>query len=91
VTVQYAKELHDSNILINAACPGFVATDLNGSRGVRTPEQGEAIAIRLAILSDGGSTGGFFDHAGVVPGDRLGEPDWVGGTLLGQSLARPTR
>ncbi len=33
VTVQYAKELHDTNFLINAACPGFVATDLNGFRG----------------------------------------------------------
>lgn len=42
VTVQYAKELRDTNILINAACPGFTATDLNGFRGVRTPEQGAA-------------------------------------------------
>jgi NAD(P)-dependent dehydrogenase (short-subunit alcohol dehydrogenase family) len=67
VTVQYAKELHDSNILINAACPGFTATDLNGFRGVRTPEQGAAIAIRLATLPDDGPTGGFFDDAGVVP------------------------
>lgn len=67
VTVQYAKELHGTNILINAACPGFVATDLNGFRGVRTPEQGAAIAIRLATLPDDGPTGGFFDDAGVVP------------------------
>jgi NAD(P)-dependent dehydrogenase (short-subunit alcohol dehydrogenase family) len=67
VTVQYAKELRDTNILINAACPGFVATDLNGFRGVRTPEQGAAIAIRLASLPDDGPTGGFFDDAGVVP------------------------
>jgi NAD(P)-dependent dehydrogenase (short-subunit alcohol dehydrogenase family) len=67
VTVQYAKELHDTNILINAACPGFVATDLNGFRGVRTPEQGAAIAIRLATLPDDGPTGGFFDDAGVGP------------------------
>ncbi len=66
VTVQYAKELHDTNILINAACPGFVATDLNGFRGVRTPEQGAAIAIRLATLPNDGPTGGFFDDAGVV-------------------------
>src|SRR6202022_4873801 len=70
VTVQYAKELHDTNILINAACPGFVATDLNGFRGVRTPEQGAAIAIRLATLPDDGPTGGFFDDAGVVPWGR---------------------
>ncbi|MCU1664850.1 MAG: dehydrogenase [Pseudonocardia sp.] len=67
VTVQYAKELHDTNILINAGCPGFCATDLNGFRGVRTPEQGAAIAIRLATLPDDGPTGGFFDDAGVVP------------------------
>lgn len=54
VTVQYAKELHDTNILINLACPSFVATDLNGFRGVRTPEQGAAIALRLATLPDDG-------------------------------------
>ncbi|WP_433393214.1 SDR family oxidoreductase [Micromonospora sp. KLBMP9576] len=67
VTIQYAKELRDTNILINAACPGFTATDLNGFRGVRTPEQGAAIAIRLATLPDDGPTGGFFEDAGVVP------------------------
>jgi NAD(P)-dependent dehydrogenase (short-subunit alcohol dehydrogenase family) len=67
VTIQYAKELRDTNILINAACPGYTATDLNDFRGVRTPEQGAAIAIRLATLPDDGPTGGFFDDAGVVP------------------------
>jgi NAD(P)-dependent dehydrogenase (short-subunit alcohol dehydrogenase family) len=67
VTIQYAKELGGTGILINAGCPGFTATDLNGFRGVRTPEQGAAIAIRLATLPDGGPTGGFFEDAGVVP------------------------
>jgi NAD(P)-dependent dehydrogenase (short-subunit alcohol dehydrogenase family) len=67
VTIQYAKELRDTNILINAACPGFTATDLNGFRGVRTPEQGAAIAIRLATLPGDGPTGAFFDDGGVVP------------------------
>jgi NAD(P)-dependent dehydrogenase (short-subunit alcohol dehydrogenase family) len=67
VTVQYARELRGTNILINAACPGYVATDLNGFRGVRTPEQGAAIAIRLSTLPDDGPTGGFFEDAGVVP------------------------
>lgn len=66
VTVQYARELHDTNILINAGCPGYVATDLNGFQGTRTPQQGAAIAIRLATLPDDGPTGGFFDDAGVV-------------------------
>ncbi|GLW02416.1 SDR family NAD(P)-dependent oxidoreductase [Streptomyces lavendulae] len=67
VTLQYARELAGTNILINVACPGYVATDLNGFRGVRTPEQGAAIAIELATLPDDGPTGQFFDDAGVVP------------------------
>ncbi|MET7986813.1 MULTISPECIES: SDR family oxidoreductase [unclassified Streptomyces] len=67
VTLQYVRELSGTNILINAGCPGYVATDLNGFRGVRTPEQGAAIAIKLATLPDDGPTGKFFDDAGVVP------------------------
>jgi NAD(P)-dependent dehydrogenase (short-subunit alcohol dehydrogenase family) len=67
VTLQYARELSGTNILINAGCPGYVATDLNGFRGVRTPEQGAAIAIKLATLPDDGPTGKFFNDAGVVP------------------------
>jgi NAD(P)-dependent dehydrogenase (short-subunit alcohol dehydrogenase family) len=67
VTLQYARELSGTNILINAGCPGYVATDLNGFRGVRTPQQGAAIAIKLATLPDDGPTGQFFEDAGVVP------------------------
>jgi NAD(P)-dependent dehydrogenase (short-subunit alcohol dehydrogenase family) len=67
VTMQYVKELADTNILINLASPGYCATDLNGFRGVRTPEQGSQIAIRLATLPDDGPTGGFFDDDGPVP------------------------
>ncbi|MGE7436310.1 SDR family NAD(P)-dependent oxidoreductase, partial [Kitasatospora sp. NPDC001175] len=77
VTLQYARELSGTNILINAGCPGYVATDLNGFRGVRTPEQGAAIAIKLATLPDDGPTGQFFEDAGVVTGRRVrdGVPD----------------
>ena len=67
VTVQYARELRDANILVNAADPGFTATDLNGFRGTRTPQQGAATAIRLATLPDDGPTGGLFNDAGPVP------------------------
>jgi NAD(P)-dependent dehydrogenase (short-subunit alcohol dehydrogenase family) len=67
VTIQYAKALRDTNILINAGCPGFTATDLNAFQGIRTPEQGATIAITLATLPDDGPTGGFFEDAGVVP------------------------
>jgi NAD(P)-dependent dehydrogenase (short-subunit alcohol dehydrogenase family) len=67
LTVQYAKELAGTGILINAGCPGFCATDLNEFRGVRTAQQGAAIAIHLATLPDSGPTGGFFEDDGVVP------------------------
>jgi NAD(P)-dependent dehydrogenase (short-subunit alcohol dehydrogenase family) len=67
VMLQYVRELADTDILINAACPGYVATDLNGFRGVRTTEQGAATALRLATLPDDGPTGGFFEDAGTVP------------------------
>ncbi len=67
VTIQYAKELAGTNILINAVCPGFVATDLNGHRGTGTAQQGAATPIRLATLPDAGPSGGFFDDAGMVP------------------------
>ncbi|MEV6492775.1 SDR family oxidoreductase [Actinoplanes sp. NPDC051633] len=67
VTVQYARELRDTNIKINVACPGFVATDLNNFRGVRTPEEGAHIAIKLATLPDDGPTGGYFEDAGRIP------------------------
>ncbi|WP_191302207.1 SDR family oxidoreductase [Lentzea cavernae] len=65
VTVQYAKELTD--IKINLACPGYVATDLNGFRGTSTPADGAKIAVKLATLPDDGPTGGLFDDAGSVP------------------------
>ncbi|QNE16846.1 SDR family oxidoreductase [Kribbella qitaiheensis] len=67
VTLQYVRELSGTNILINVGCPGYVATDLNGFHGVRTPEQGAAIAVELATLPDDGPNGKFFEDAGEVP------------------------
>ncbi|WP_405090478.1 SDR family oxidoreductase [Micromonospora sp. NBC_01392] len=67
ITAQYARRLADTNIIVNAACPGWVATDFTNFAGPRTPEQGAAIALRLATLPDDGPRGGFFDDNGVVP------------------------
>ncbi|MEO9325330.1 SDR family NAD(P)-dependent oxidoreductase [Nocardioides sp. C4-1] len=67
ITVQYAKELADTPVLVNLGCPGYVATDLNGHQGVRTPEQGAAIFLKLATLPDDGGTGGYYEDAGVIP------------------------
>lgn len=67
ITTQYARAFADTPIIVNAACPGLVATDFNGFAGDRTAAQGAATAIRLATLPDDGPRGGFFEDAGVVP------------------------
>jgi len=66
ITVHYARELADTPVKVNGAAPGHVATDFNGFRGTRTPEQGAAIAVRLATLGDDGPTGGVFEDAGAL-------------------------
>jgi NAD(P)-dependent dehydrogenase (short-subunit alcohol dehydrogenase family) len=67
VTVAYAKELRETRIKVNAADPGFTATDFNHHRGYRTVEQAAVIAVRLATLDADGPTGTFQDENGVVP------------------------
>ncbi|MFN6516235.1 MAG: SDR family oxidoreductase [Nostoc sp. CreGUA01] len=67
LTVLFADELKDTPIKVNAADPGFTATDINQHQGYRTVEQGAKAAVRLATLLEDGSTGGFFDENGVLP------------------------
>jgi NAD(P)-dependent dehydrogenase (short-subunit alcohol dehydrogenase family) len=66
VTVQYARELA-GRVLVNAADPGYCATDLNDHRGWRSAAEGAAIAVRLATLDADGPTGGFFNDDGPLP------------------------
>jgi NAD(P)-dependent dehydrogenase (short-subunit alcohol dehydrogenase family) len=70
LTVQYAKDLREQGILINACTPGPCATDFTRHLGLpvtRTADDGAAIVVRLATLGADGPTGGFFDDDGVVP------------------------
>jgi NAD(P)-dependent dehydrogenase (short-subunit alcohol dehydrogenase family) len=64
VTVLYAKA--EPGLRVNAACPGYCATDLNNHSGHRTAAQGAVAAVRLATLADDGPTGAFFDDEGTV-------------------------
>jgi NAD(P)-dependent dehydrogenase (short-subunit alcohol dehydrogenase family) len=66
ITAQYAKHLRDKGILVNAVCPGYTATDLNGNSGSRTPDQGAAAAVRMATLRKDGPTATFVDDGGPV-------------------------
>lgn len=55
-----ASELVHSNIKVNAACPGWVNTNMGGPDAPRTVEQGADTPVWLATLDDDGPTGGFF-------------------------------
>ncbi len=67
VTVAFANQLRSTRIKVNAADPGYTATDLNGHTGSRTVEQAARVPVRLATLEADGPTGGFFDEDGSEP------------------------
>jgi len=56
-TIHLAYELKDTPIKVNAANPGYCATDLNGHSGFRTPRQGAEVSVVLATLPADGPTG----------------------------------
>ena len=66
ITVAFARELSPRGIMVNAAAPGYTATDLNAHKGGRTVEQAAGIIVHLATLEAGGPTGGYFDENGPL-------------------------
>jgi NAD(P)-dependent dehydrogenase (short-subunit alcohol dehydrogenase family) len=61
-----AAELRADGILVNAVCPGWVATDMGGGGG-RPVEEGAAGVVWAATLPDDGPTGGFFRDGRPLP------------------------
>ncbi|UFS99539.1 SDR family oxidoreductase [Nocardia huaxiensis] len=74
VTVMYAKELWDTGIKVNAANPGYCATDLNGNTGFRSAEQGAEPSVHLATLPADGPTGQLWGY--LWGQDAYGRLDW---------------
>ena len=66
ITVQYAKELRDTPIKVNAANPGYCATDLNRNSGFRTASQGAEVSFHLATLAADGPTGQLWGNLWTV-------------------------
>lgn len=54
-----AGELRPHGVLVNAVCPGWVATDMGGVGG-RPVAEGAAGVVWAATLPDDGPTGGFY-------------------------------
>ncbi len=64
LTTRYAKAL--PHIRINAADPGYTATDLNDHSGPQTVEEGTDAIIHLATLPPDGPTGTLLDRHGPL-------------------------
>jgi NAD(P)-dependent dehydrogenase (short-subunit alcohol dehydrogenase family) len=77
VTAMYAKELKDTPIKVNAANPGYCATDLNHHHGFRAPEQGAQVVAHLATLPADGPDGLLWGHLWTTGGpDEDGVLPW---------------
>ncbi len=66
LTRMLAAELKSDRILVNAVCPGWVATDMGGPGG-RPVADGAASVVWAATLPDSGPTGGFFRDGHPLP------------------------
>jgi NAD(P)-dependent dehydrogenase (short-subunit alcohol dehydrogenase family) len=64
LTTQYAKAL--PGIRINAADPGYTATDLNGHSGPQTVTEGTDAIVTLATERPGHGSGRFVDRTGEI-------------------------
>ncbi|MFI7450551.1 SDR family oxidoreductase [Nonomuraea sp. NPDC049714] len=66
LTRMLAAELRPDGVLVNAVCPGWVATDMGGPGG-RPVAEGARSVLWAVELPDGGPTGGFFRDGRALP------------------------
>lgn len=66
-TIELARELRETAIKVNSACPGWVKTDLGGPNAPGTVEEGADTPVWLATLPPDGPSGGFFNSRQPVP------------------------
>ena len=57
----------EPKISVNSICPGWVRTDMGGSRAPRSVEEGADTAVWLATMADDVPSGGFFRNREPIP------------------------
>jgi NAD(P)-dependent dehydrogenase (short-subunit alcohol dehydrogenase family) len=67
LTLMLAASVKGTNVLVNAACPGWVRTDMGSYNAPRSVEEGASGIVWLATLPDGGPHGGFFRDRKPLP------------------------
>ncbi|MBI4935460.1 MAG: SDR family NAD(P)-dependent oxidoreductase [Actinobacteria bacterium] len=66
LTLQLAKDLDGTGVLVNACCPGWVRTRMGGDDAERSVEEGADTPIWLATLPDAGPSGLLFGDRSVI-------------------------
>jgi NAD(P)-dependent dehydrogenase (short-subunit alcohol dehydrogenase family) len=67
LTLMLADSVKGKNVLINAAHPGWVRTEMGGSTAPRAVAEGAEGIVWLATLPDGGPQGGLFHDGKLMP------------------------
>ncbi|MCH8333233.1 SDR family oxidoreductase [Candidatus Sumerlaeota bacterium] len=60
LTCILSDELKDTNVIVNAMCPGWVRTRMGGPDATRSVKEGADTALYLSTLPDDGPRGGLF-------------------------------
>jgi NAD(P)-dependent dehydrogenase (short-subunit alcohol dehydrogenase family) len=66
-TIHLAHALKDTKIKVNSAHPGWVKTDMGGDSAPMELSDGAKTGVALAMLPDGGPTGGYFHMGEKLP------------------------